>query len=383
MNSCPTNSGLMNSCRRSARRTAFFCTVLLSALSCSDNSFQGRMPDYTDVSDEVPVQVYVGSSEGAVEVKGSGEIKEYSDFAGKSIFVYAFSAADGVRYDKEFSGSGAPDRLLFNRKAGLDGKESLARWADNERINYPSREYSTWPYDFFACFIDSDEAGRLTISSDKVVMDITLDGRNDIMVSKAEPPAGEYFCYVSARRFINPGFKFSRKLVRLRFKAKPGLTPGTSQEVDIHYVRVKSRTSGALTVASRNGRLDLDFRGDYTALPLMKEDGTDYQEEPLYTWDGNGVNDGQFYIAGGASLLVSPEEAYELSVGLSEPSVNGGSPADNVKKIRLAEGSFLEGNSYDVVFEIFGRNNVAIGVTMTPWSDPVALGGITDDQRPE
>ena len=354
---------------------------LVAVTSCSERSFTGLLPDYTDVSEEVPVRVYVGS--GTADVRGAGDIDSFSDFEGKSIYVYAFSAVSGVSYDSSSEGSGAPAFLMRGRRATLDGKETLARWADEENICYPSMQWCDYPYDFFACYMDDIPLGGVTYSSDRVTARINIDGRNDIMVSRADPPEGSYFCYSSARKYINPVFKFSHALVRLRFKAKPGLTPGISQEVGIEYLSVRSRTGATLTVASRDGKLGPVFDGAYSSLYLRNADGSEYSPETIYTRSGESEADGIIYIAGGASLLVSPEDVYEVNIGLSQPDVSGGAAAGNIKKIRLPSGSFLGGNSYDIVFEIFGRNNISVGVVLTPWSDPIPFEDLTDDQRPE
>ena len=361
-----------------------FIAAMAVFTSCDEDSFPGLMPDYTDVSDEVPVQVYVGKSSGTVDVKGSGEIENYGMFAGKSIYVFAFSAVDGVRYDAVPSQDDAvPGVLLFGRRATLDGRETLARWADDEIVNYPSRQYCDYPYDFFACYIDDLPLTGIKATADKVSAKVTIDGRNDIMRSKAVPPEGEYFCYNSARRYITPVFKFSHSLVKLSFKAKPGLTPGHNQEVDIHYVKVKSRSTGTFTLASRDGILDFEFDNNTATFELTEKDGSEYVKQSIVTRDNADSDEGIIDLAGGSALLVSPEASYEISIGLSQPGLNGGAPADNVKKIKLSQGEFISGNSYDIIFEVFGRNNVSVGAVLTPWSDPVLLDDITDDQRPE
>lgn len=361
-----------------------FIAAMAVFTSCDEDSFPGLMPDYTDVSDEVPVQVYVGKSSGTVDVKGSGEIENYGMFAGKSIYVFAFSAVDGVRYDAVPSPDDeAPGTLLFGRRATLDGRETLARWADDEIVNYPSRQYCDYPYDFFACYIDDLPLTGIKATADKVSAKVTIDGRNDIMRSKAVPPEGEYFCYNSARRYITPVFKFSHSLVKLSFKAKPGLTPGHNQEVDIHYVKVKSRTTATFTLASRNGELDYEFDSPTATFVLTEKDGSEYVHQSVVTRESTDSDEGIITLAEGSCLLVSPESVYEVSIGLSQQGVNGGAPANNVKKIKLSQGEFLSGNSYEIIFEIFGRNNVAVGAVLTPWSDPVVLDDITDDQRPE
>lgn len=347
--------------------------VLFSA-ACSRSSYTAdRRVDYSQVDDPMAVKVYLGNPSIGMDVKSAGAVDGVESFTGKNIKVYAFSSEEGVDWTKEKAPSGAPVCLVNGLEARVEGSDHRAWWLcePSRTPAYPNMELCLAPYDFYACYLD-DCAYTETRTSDAVYLNLSINGRQDLMSSTAPQPEEGSFCYVNARRNVHPVFVMQHALVKMRFRVKGGLLPGVDPEdITVSGLTVTGPSLGRFYVAGKEQGFVFSDNSDNKVFPYQNADGTSAGEVTVQTIsdENDEIDDAKAtFIGEDACLLMAPASEYIYNIDLTIKDKNGELRKNNHKSnLRLASGAFQAGKLYTFTMTVFGHNNVAVTIDEQDW----------------
>lgn len=391
--------------------SVFGVLVGFMLIGCTDDSYRGTIDVDLSVERDIPheVRMTIGAPEDILdnatpEAKGSGVIVDVNGFAGKEFYVYAFnkdglttlgttSAQDSIMCLVD--GSIDDPESLMGRKAVWNPVTEFVEWeSGNDPIYYPMDESSGHIYNFFAYYLDDMEIDNSDFhrTDDSVVIDIEIDGSQDIMSSKAEPIEEQLshitdhkekvymlYCsygYYTATRGLHPNFVFGHHLVKLDFKLVPGGTPGQTKNVTVEKIEVVSKYKGAFTVADTKEKsgLSIDFKDEKIPLQLQETDGSEFIPRLITTYRDGAVVDGSIDDLG--SLLVAPDYEYELHITMSEKDEEHDQTHESYPLIRkltydTADGQnfFNAGGEFLVTLTIYGKMDVRISIEALDWND--------------
>jgi len=367
--------------------------VLVSAIFVAacfhDDSYRGREHIYANY--ETPLDIKVAVGDPYLASKGTGPVDSLLNFKNKDILVWAFGRIDTT--DVDYRTTVSADSLLClmeGKEAELDGVNSLATWKD-EIAFYPSGENCARKYDFYAAYVDDAVLKAERRGNDLITRDYTIDGSQDLMVSKAQLPITKEslidtaaFSYVTALKGEDPVFTMNHCLTRIDLYIRPGVT-NVHHYVRVHEAALRSRTTAKLTVAAKNEAAmcaAFDQDDPYEFLYLSESDGSELEpvllstilpdsdqpeEERLSTLEMQDTV--QFHRLGG-SFFVSPEKTYKLQMDIrTVDRPEGDVQTINLNDVKLkdSEATFKAGNRYIVYMTIFGSLDVTIHVEMVPW----------------
>lgn len=380
--------------------------LCMMQMGCVDDSYRG-MIDVEGLVDEVEPQkilMFVGNSnEITIGTKGHGVVGT-DGLDGKIFYVYSFLRGN---LDMSYEPSCAENDYTCLIDASIDDPSSIhgrpvfwnpetnvVEWAfEAEPLYYPVGESRGLTYDFFAYYVDDMDLDNEDFhrSDDAVTIDIEIDGSQDIMSSVSKPSEEELargaeteeeisyrescsYSYYTAQCGIHPRFVFKHHLVKLDFKLVPGTTSGMTKNMIVDKIEVVSKNKGQFIVAAINeDNLGVSFSGDRVPLMLKEADGSDYIPRELST-SVDGTSDGVINDLG--SLLVAPDDEYELLITLTEKNYITGEPLPPAppmsKTLYLGkEGNLLSfegGNEYLVTLTIFGQMDVRVTTELTDWN---------------
>lgn len=387
---------------------------------CVDDSYRGTFDVPDEMEDILPIPIWMTIGE-TTDIfsdplsRGSGLISGAEDFSDKCFYVYAFNQDFFTSMKTTY----ADDPMWCLVDGSVDDPESLAgraaHWNSTyERVSWEAGDELYWPivngrgqrYDFFAYYIDDLELTNEHFhrDDDKVMIDIEIDGSQDIMSSKAATPIEELlekfpeqedreniqrycYSYYTALKDVHPQFQFKHHLVKLDFRLEPGITLGKTKQVTVNKVEIRSRYKASFIVADSNdpSRVGLYFEDEYTRLPLAEADGSPFKGG--YTVETLPVS-GEIPEPEtmGGSLLVAPGTQYSLYLSLSE--VHDGKPLESHElEVELYQGAksdptpFMAGNEYTVTLTVYGMMDVRVGTNVGIWES----GGNTNidtEQKP-
>lgn len=361
-------------CRKPLISVAAAClAILLMAAGC--HPYVGYEDSHYDLTILQPVNVYVGNPSAGMDVRsGMGTVDRLAQMEDKTIYVFAINTREGVSYDRDGGTILAPDFLLNGAVGTLSG--SWVSWTSHEPYYYPNNANYYHSYDFTACFLDDLNPRSIQRTKNDIRYQLSIDGWQDLMTSRAVPPDGYNFSYLSARMDVNPTFKMQHQMVKLRFELKPGVTAALSKRLNISGFELKTKTTGYLTVASRNGELSADFsQGETKSLRLIKgkENGSFqyFEEAEIYTiTDPSQLTPDKIVMMGGsgAYLLLPPAQKYSYQFDIEDKTTEGSSKDRVSGDLIIPSGAiFQSGNAYVVTFEVFGRNQINIGIETEDW----------------
>lgn len=400
------------------------CVPVLSCMlaGCFDDSYGGGdVGDNTGFDPPVPVLVEIASPE---QSKGSGPVDDMSLEGGKSIYVYAFNAdmlssyavkASDDRVNTLLDGSVDRPDTKAGRRAVTYPRGGTLKWADASRVMfYHDGDMKHIPYEFYAYYMDDVDVSEddYVRTDDAVRINVEIDGRQDLMTSKAELTDAqletfdseeqerlvEYsYSYYSGLRNVLPRFSFRHHLARLEFEVSPGYVAGIVKNITVQSVEVESKYRAVFTVAERSSPSQL-------GLSFPEGDGEElYRNFVLREADGSPVPDGKYSfstlsdpyevprkIPMGGSLLVAPQKDSLIAyVTVKETREDGAVLASARNRIALKYtqgsgfGSFDAGNMYRIKLQVFGITTVNTSVTMEPWRSGGNIMVDTEDDRPE
>lgn len=412
-----------------------YITVILCLLiqSCTDDSYVGTGEELMGVTEPIPVTVSIGDPAGNiipgqnVAVKGNGTIDKVESLTGKNIYVYAFSRRSGASYSvtsasnedvclvdasKDVPGS------LYGKEANIIGSDAYVNWTGDEKVQpfWLSGDKYTSAYDFFAYYIDDIQPRNIRRDDNSVSFDIEIDGKQDVMSSKAELTDVQLsglsdsdrisveayaFSYYTAQRSIDPIFQLKHHLVKLTFELVPGLLAGINKVITAKEIRVLSQKHATFTVADKEGDIGLVFNDDVDAIKRTEDDdgqkkvGAGYSyalvHAPLVTPDQEnpeGVisfrtrrfqSEAEVSHHVDGSILVAPVRGtYRAYLELKEDVLDDEGnvlQAGEFKPLLFEipfsvdgrEEDFLLGNQYHVRLKVFGESNISVEVELMPW----------------
>ena len=268
----------------------------------------------------------------------------------------------------------------------------------------------------------------------KRVVDVKIDGSQDIMVGKATPSADEldnlgnykenvYSAY-AARKGVQPNITFNHLLTRFTFEVRAGspAAAGLGEGVHTEAVRVKgvsvgSKLEGHLTVAYTDAAKDeplLTFEDNKPTdkpLALMQRatanadhnDNLVALEEVALTWpvdetgkpklkdaEGKKIMTGDVIKVGEALLVAPGEKEYPLTIDLAQKVLKSLKPDAVPEEMELQQKNnikidgvktFEPGKSYKVTITVYGLEEIQVTVTLVPWADGGSID-IDDDRNP-
>ena len=280
-------------------------------------------------------------------------------------------------------------------------------------------------FDFVGYYLDGAEQDAVPAPTEEgpYTVNVTIDGSPDIMPASAVPEdlsdpiydgidVTRLFSAYSARQGIVPTLNFEHKLVRLVFNAKPGNVNASSTAelggdeygVQIKSISVKSQNTGVLTVAQVDGDHvvpgKIEFSGDSVPLYLkQRQAGDDYGTMELVDltpavlhWDSEaagGEGAGILEQVGEALLvqeLKGEGEAYKMTIVLNQLMPGEQTPREftMTTDVRLPEGSFKAGSSYNVNITVWGLEQISIKASLTAWEEGgnIDLDPFNDSEEP-
>lgn len=419
------------------KKMFFFALAAAGMLTaCSNDDTLGGNGEQ-NVSEQ---QIRLGVASSKVQTRGTGTVGGMTDaenvWAGQTLWVYMLQKGSmDLAYYKApaVGGVATPDVEVFNNKkftapdAANNTKSGLATTADGTIAYYPvSGNYDFWGYrvddaagatPVVKTVDDTGAAVEANVATKRVV-DIEIDGSQDIMAGKAEPSADEvtklgnyadnFYSAYAARKGVQPNITFNHLLTRFTFevragsKATAGLPAGGNTDaVKVTGVSVGSKTTGTLTVAYTGATKEaaelLTFTGDASPLKLMQRDETvadnnaaliDLKPVTL-TWPATGEATVGDAIKVGEALLVAPGETeYPLTINLSQDvlekvgEVKVTKPLEQKATIKMdGTKTFQPGKSYKVTITVYGLEGIEVTATLVPWADGGSID-IDDDRNP-
>lgn len=419
------------------KKMFFFALAAAGMLTaCSNEDTLGGNGEQ-NVSEQ---QIRLGVASSKVQTRGTGTVGGMDDaenvWAGQTLWVYMLQkgSMELAYYKSPAVGAvAAAETEVFNNKkfnapnAADNTKSGLATTADKTIAYYPV----SGNYDFWGYRVDDAVAGGTPVVktvddtgteveanvATKRVVDIEIDGSQDIMAGKAAPSADEvtklgnyaenFYSAYAARKGVQPNITFNHLLTRFTFevragsKATAGLPAGGNTEaVKVTGVSVDSKTTGTLTVAYTGAAKEaadlLTFTGDASPLKLQQRStAAADNNEPLValepvslTWTDDAATMGDVLKVGEALLVAPGETEYPLTISLSqdvlqkEGEAKVTMPLEQKATIKMdGTKTFAPGKSYKVTITVYGLEDIRVTATLVPWADGGSID-IDDDRDP-
>lgn len=415
----------------------FFFALAASGMltACSNEDTLGGNGEQ-NVSEQ---QIRLGVASAKVQTRGTGTVGGMTDtenvWAGQTLWVYMLQkgSMDLAVYKSPAVGTtaGTESKVFDNKEfrapnAADNTKSGLATTADGTIAYYPV----SGNYDFWGYRVDNAVTGTPTVKTvddngdevaadqaTKRVVDIEIDGSQDIMAGKAVPSNDEvadlgnyaenFYSAYAARKGVQPNITFNHLLTRFTFevragsKATAGLpTGGNTDAVKVTGVSVDSKTTGTLTVAytgaTKAAAELLTFTGDASPLKLMQRDeALADNNAPLIglkpvtlTWTDDIATIGDILKVGEALLVAPGETEYPLTIALEQDVLQKVGEAKvtmplEQKAVIKMDGTktFEPGKSYKVTITVYGLEDIRVTATLVPWADGGSID-IDDDRDP-
>ncbi|WP_302824955.1 fimbrillin family protein [Leyella stercorea] len=418
------------------KKMFFFALAAAGMLTACSNADTFGGNGEQNVSEQ---QIRLGVASSKVQTRGTGTVGGMTDaenvWAGQTLWVYMLQkgSMDLAYYKAPAVGTtAAAETEVFNNKkfnapnAADNTKSGLATTADGTIAYYPV----SGNYDFWGYRVDDAVAGDPVVKlvndagdevaadqATKRVVDIKIDGSQDIMAGKAAPSTDEvaklgnyadnFYSAYAARKGVQPNITFNHLLTRFTFevragsKATAGLPAGGNTDaVKVTGVSVDSKTTGTLTVAytgETKAAADLlTFTGDASALTLKQRDAALADNnaplvalEPVsLTWTDDAATIGDVIKVGEALLVAPGQTEYPLTIALSQDVLQKVGetkvtmPLEQKATIKMdGVKAFEPGKSYKVTITVYGLEEIKVTATLVPWVDGGSID-IDDDRNP-
>lgn len=420
------------------KKMFFFALAAAGMLTaCSNEDTLGGNGEQ-NVSEQ---QIRLGVASSKVQTRGTGTVggmtEDENKWAGQTLWVYMLQKGSmELGYYKtpaEAAGAAVGTAVFDNKEfkapnTAANTVSGLATTADGAIAYYPvSGNYDFWGYRVDDAvtgtpdvkLVDDTDTEVEAAAATKRVVDITIDGSQDIMAGKATPSAAEvgklgdyadnFYSAYAARKGVQPNITFNHLLTRFTFEVRAGSkatagqgASGNTEAVRVQGVSVESLTDGKLTVAYKGETKEaadlLTFTGDASPLTLKQRaagaadnnDSLVALEEVALTWPADADATVGDVLPVGEALLVAPGQTeYPLTIALAQKvKKNVADPdkedmaleqkatikMDGVKK-------FEPGKSYKVTITVYGLEEIEVTATLVPWADGGSID-IDDDRNP-
>ena len=416
----------------------FFALAAAGMLTaCSNDDTLGGNGEQ-NVSEQ---QIRLGVASSKVQTRGTGTVGGMTDdenkWAGQTLWVYMLQKGSmELGYYKtptEAAGAAVGTAVFDNKEfkapnTAASTVSGLATTADGAIAYYPvSGNYDFWGYRVDDAvtgtpdvkLVDDTDTEVEANAATKRVVDIKINGSQDIMAGKATPSADEvtklgnygqsFYSAYAARKGVQPNITFNHLLTRFTFEVRAGSkatagegASGNTEAVRVQGVSVESLTDGKLTVAYKGETKEaadlLTFTGNASPLTLKQravgavdnnEPLVDLVEVPL-TWPAVGEATVGDVIPVGEALLVAPGQTeYPLTIALAQKvkkntaDIEKEDMALEQKATIKMDGTkkFEPGKSYKVTITVYGLEEIEVTATLVPWVDGGSID-IDDDRNP-
>lgn len=421
------------------KKMFFFALAAAGMLTaCSNDDTLGGNGEQ-NVSEQ---QIRLGVASSKVQTRGTGTVGGMTDtenkWAGQTLWVYMLQKGSmDLAYYKTpaDAAAAAVGTAVFDNKefkapnAAASTVSGLATTADGAIAYYPvSGNYDFWGYrvdDAVAgtpdvkLVDDTDNEVATADQATKRVVDIKIDGSQDIMAGKATPSTDEvtklgnyadnFYSAYAARKGVQPNITFNHLLTRFTFEVRAGSkatagagASGNTEAVRVQGISVESLTDGKLTVAYKGETKEaadlLTFTGNASPLKLQQRDaGAADNNDPLValkevalTWPADANATVGDVLPVGEALLVAPGQTeYPLTIALAQKVKKNTAAADKEdmdleqKATIKMDGvkKFEPGKSYKVTITVYGLEEIEVTATLVPWVDGGSID-IDDDRNP-
>ena len=417
----------------------FFALAAAGMLTaCSNDDTLGGNGEQ-NVSEQ---QIRLGVASSKVQTRGTGTVGGMTDaenkWAGQTLWVYMLQkgSMDLGYYNTPADAAGAAvGTAVFDNKefkapnTAASTVSGLATTADGAIAYYPvSGNYDFWGYRVDDAVTGKPDVKLVDDNGDEVatadqatkrVVDIKINGSQDIMAGKATPSADEvaklgnyannFYSAYAARKGVQPNITFNHLLTRFTFEVRAGSkatagagASGNTEAVRVQGISVESLTDGKLTVAYTGATKEaadlLTFTGTASPLKLQQRaTGAADNNVPLValeevplTWPADANATVGDVLPVGEALLVAPGQTeYPLTIDLAQKVKKNTSDAD--KEDRALEQkatikmdgtkTFEPGKSYKVTITVYGLEEIEVTATLVPWADGGSID-IDDDRNP-
>lgn len=359
---------------------------------CTDNSFSGIDVQWNgDVETAIPIMAAVSNVDGGL-AKGSGVVEDLGDLQDKTINVFAARRESWVHYNS--------DRgvLMDNAKATLNTTDFYLLWEDAVQY-YPNKDRFMESYDFFAYCIDDARRLGNAVLDNTAVLELEVDGSQDIMLSKAGSPTTDprmlenLFSYYTARSNIIPIFHFKHAMSCLDFRIAPGVSAESLYKVTVQSISVVSADRLDFIYAAKDSAslgVHIPANAGTKLLELRDEKGGKFPEntysivtrhnpsEPYETLQLKGNLIAPPLTDDVSAVVIEAEEVL-LDPETSKPSGKGS--RNSVTVMINHPGGMKPGHRYSVSLTLSGNMTVSASVALSPWSDAgtIELG---KDEKP-
>lgn len=421
------------------KKMFFFALAAAGMLTaCSNDDTLGGNGEQ-NVSEQ---QIRLGVASSKVQTRGTGTVGGMTDaenkWAGQTLWVYMLQkgSMDLGYYKTPADAAGAAvGTAVFDNKefkapnTAASTVSGLATTADGAIAYYPvSGNYDFWGYRVDDAVTGKPDVKLVDDNGDEVatadqatkrVVDIKINGSQDIMAGKATPSADEvaklgnyannFYSAYAARKGVQPNITFNHLLTRFTFEVRAGSkatagagASGNTEAVRVQGISVESLTDGKLTVAYTGPTKEaadlLTFTGTASPLKLQQRaTGAADNNVPLValeevplTWPADANATVGDVLPVGEALLVAPGQAeYPLTIDLAQKVKKNTSDAD--KEDRALEQkatikmdgtkTFEPGKSYKVTITVYGLEEIEVTATLVPWADGGSID-IDDDRNP-
>lgn len=421
------------------KKMFFFALAAAGMLTaCSNDDTLGGNGDQ-NVSEQ---QIRLGVASSKVQTRGTGTVGGMTDaenkWAGQTLWVYMLQkgSMDLGYYKTPADAAGAAvGTAVFDNKefkapnTAASTVSGLATTADGAIAYYPvSGNYDFWGYRVDDAVTGKPDVKLVDDNGDEVatadqatkrVVDIKINGSQDIMAGKATPSADEvaklgnyannFYSAYAARKGVQPNITFNHLLTRFTFEVRAGSkatagagASGNTEAVRVQGISVESLTDGKLTVAYTGATKEaadlLTFTGTASPLKLQQRaTGAADNNVPLValeevplTWPADANATVGDVLPVGEALLVAPGQTeYPLTIDLAQKVKKNTSDAD--KEDRALEQkatikmdgtkTFEPGKSYKVTITVYGLEEIEVTATLVPWADGGSID-IDDDRNP-
>lgn len=420
------------------KKMFFFALAAAGMLTaCSNDDTLGGNGEQ-NVSEQ---QIRLGVASSKVQTRGTGTVGGMTDdenkWAGQTLWVYMLQKGSmELGYYKtptEAAGAAVGTAVFDNKEfkapnTAASTVSGLATTADGAIAYYPvSGNYDFWGYRVDDAvtgtpdvkLVDDTDTEVEANAATKRVVDIKINGSQDIMAGKATPSTAEvgklgdyadnFYSAYAARKGVQPNITFNHLLTRFTFEVRAGSkatagqgASGNTEAVRVQGVSVESLTNGKLTVAYKGETKEaadlLTFTGDASPLTLKQRAAgavdnndplVDLVEVPL-TWPAVGEATVGDVIPVGEALLVAPGQTeYPLTIALAQKVKKNVADVDKEdmaleqKATIKMDGvkKFEPGKSYKVTITVYGLEEIEVTATLVPWADGGSID-IDDDRNP-
>lgn len=419
------------------KKMFFFALAAAGMLTaCSNEDTLGGNGEQ-NVSEQ---QIRLGVASSKVQTRGTGTVggmtEDENKWAGQTLWVYMLQKGSmelGYYKTPADAAGAAVGTAVFDNKefkapnTAESTVSGLATTADGTIAYYPvSGNYDFWGYRVDDAvtgtpdvkLVDDTDTEAAADQATKRVVDITIDGSQDIMAGKATPSADEvtklgnygqnFYSAYAARKGVQPNITFNHLLTRFTFEVRAGSkatagagASGNTEAVRVQGVSVESLTDGKLTVAYKGETKEaadlLTFTGDASPLTLkQRAAGADNNaplvdlEEVALTWPADAAATVGDVLPVGEALLVAPGQTeYPLTIALAQKVKKNTTAADKEdmaleqKATIKIDGTqkFEPGKSYKVTITVYGLEEIEVTATLVPWQDGGSID-IDDDRNP-